>query len=57
VEHAVAVADLAEARRLVLFHHEPDHDDDVLDGLVAQAQALRSGGEAIGGSEGMSLEV
>lgn len=33
--HALAFARLAEVRHLVLFHHDPEHDDDDLDRLFA----------------------
>jgi phosphoribosyl 1,2-cyclic phosphodiesterase len=28
----------AGCRRLILFHHEPEHDDDALDRLLAHTQ-------------------
>jgi len=37
VGHAVRVAELAEARRLVLFHHDPQHSDHDLEELLEQA--------------------
>lgn len=36
-------ADAADARTLCLFHHAPEHDDDAMDGILAQARALRPG--------------
>ncbi|MGH2466159.1 MAG: MBL fold metallo-hydrolase [Candidatus Limnocylindrales bacterium] len=57
VGHAAALADQAGARRLLLFHHEPDHDDATIDGMVAEAKALRREGEADGACEGMNLEI
>ena len=39
-EEAVAVAADAGARRLVLFHHEPEHGDEVMDRLTDQARRL-----------------
>lgn len=39
VAYAVHVAAAAGARRLALFHHDPRHTDDDIDGLLAQAQA------------------
>jgi phosphoribosyl 1,2-cyclic phosphodiesterase len=35
-EYAVCLAHAAGARRLVLFHHAPDRDDDALDALAAR---------------------
>lgn len=40
VDDAVAVALQAGARQLFLFHHDPDHDDDRLDRLVARARDI-----------------
>jgi phosphoribosyl 1,2-cyclic phosphodiesterase len=39
-EEALAVAAEAGVRQLVLFHHEPEHGDDTMDGLVAEARRL-----------------
>jgi len=57
VSHAVAMADVVGASELVLIHHDPDHSDDVLDGLVAQASSLRRTGSARGAREGLVLEL
>ena len=60
VEDAVALALQAEARKLVLFHHDPDHDDAKIDQMVAQGQKLAtasgSGLEVIGAREGEVLQ-
>jgi phosphoribosyl 1,2-cyclic phosphodiesterase len=45
VSYAIEVARRAGSRRLALFHHDPSHGDDVVDGLLAQA---RDEGEAAG---------
>jgi phosphoribosyl 1,2-cyclic phosphodiesterase len=42
VDDAVAFADAVEARRLVLFHHEPRHDDAELARLEERASELRA---------------
>lgn len=39
IEEAVTLAAEANVRRLVMFHHEPEHDDTVMDGLLADARA------------------
>ncbi len=39
-EMATALAAQAQAKRLVLFHHEPAHDDDQLDRMLAHARTL-----------------
>ncbi len=52
----VALALDAKVRKLVLFHHDPDHDDAKIDKMVKQARALvtKSGKalEVIGAREG-----
>jgi phosphoribosyl 1,2-cyclic phosphodiesterase len=40
VDHAVAFAQAARARQLVLFHHDPLHSDTELEALEARAQEL-----------------
>jgi hypothetical protein len=37
IEDAIAFADRADVRRLVLFHHDPTHDDLRLDALAQRA--------------------
>jgi len=58
---AVDVAAEAGARRLVLFHHNPDHDDEAVDKLLSEARAVaaeRAGNlDVIAGCEGMELNV
>jgi len=43
VEYAVRVAAHCEARRLALFHHDPAHDDTMLDELELQAARCATG--------------
>lgn len=57
VRHAVAIADLAGAARLVTIHHDPAHSDDEVDALLAVARAHRRRGEVIAGAEGLNLLV
>lgn len=40
VERAVSVAKRAEVRRLVLFHHEPTHDDNTMEKIERKARKL-----------------
>src|SRR5436309_10295796 len=49
-EEAVTLALDAGAKQLVLFHHEPEHGDEAMDGLVAAARKYDK-------SRGGSLEV
>lgn len=41
IGQAMALADLAGARRLLAFHHDPGHDDECLDRLFADAISRR----------------
>jgi ribonuclease BN (tRNA processing enzyme) len=58
---AVALAAEAGCRRLILFHHEPEHDDDALDRLLddTRAHAARTAGglEVDAAAEGMQLAL
>src|SRR5205823_2957352 len=60
-EEAVALAGEAGVQRLVLFHHEPEHGDEAIDGLVAAArrQARLKGlpAEVVAAQEGMTLTL
>jgi len=40
VDHSVALALQAGVKKLILFHHDPDHDDKKIDTLVAHARRL-----------------
>ena len=40
MEYAVALAGAARVRRLVLYHHDPQRDDDGVDDLLRRARAL-----------------
>jgi phosphoribosyl 1,2-cyclic phosphodiesterase len=57
IEESGAFADAVGARRLLLFHHDPGHDDDTIDGLVEVARSQRRRGEVEGGREGMTLDL
>jgi phosphoribosyl 1,2-cyclic phosphodiesterase len=52
---AADLADAAQVGRLVLFHHDPRHDDSTMD-TIAQAIAARRPGSLVA-SEGMRLEA
>lgn len=60
-EEAVAVAADAGARRLVLFHHEPEHGDETVDRLVDHARRLAKKralpAEVLAAQEGMTLTL
>ncbi|MCI0584488.1 MAG: MBL fold metallo-hydrolase [Chloroflexi bacterium] len=57
ITHAIQLADLADARDLLLIHHDPDHSDEQIDELVAHATDLRRRGTVRAASEGQVLEV
>jgi phosphoribosyl 1,2-cyclic phosphodiesterase len=60
VDYAVLVAREAGARRLVLFHHDPAHDDDEVDRLLGEArrEAERTGvEEVVAASEGLTISL
>ena len=52
-EEGVRLCDAAGARQLVLFHHDPERDDDALDAIAAELEATRPG--SIVAREGMVL--
>ena len=44
----------ARAKRMVVFHHDPDHDDDVLDGIAREVEKALPG--SVVAHEGLVLE-
>lgn len=54
-ERALALAEVAEVRMPVLFHHDPRRDDDALDALRRDAQARFPGAEVA--REGMTIAI
>lgn len=58
-DHAVAVAQMASARRLALFHHDPARDDDGVDELLVAARELAGlgGPEVFAAAEGLTAVV
>jgi phosphoribosyl 1,2-cyclic phosphodiesterase len=60
VAYAVHVAAAAGARRLALFHHDPRHTDDDIDGLLAQALSTDDARHLDGvfaAKEGLSIDL
>ncbi len=60
-DYTVAVAAKADVRKLVLFHHDPLHDDDFVDKLLAEARDLAAGSnpkmEVIAAYEGLTISL
>ena len=59
VDSAMAYAEAVGARRVVLFHHDPTHSDEVMERLEAEARSLGSQTDdpPIVAREGMVLEL
>ncbi len=60
VDYALAVAQEAGVKRLVLFHHDPAHGDEVLDELHAYVCRAADGTnvvEVIAASEGLTVQL
>ena len=53
-EEGARLCDAAGAKRLVIFHHDPGHDDAFMDGIKAVAAKARPG--TLVAHEGMTLE-
>jgi phosphoribosyl 1,2-cyclic phosphodiesterase len=60
VDFAVKVARESGARRLALFHHDPAHGDDFVDGLLEHAKRVSQGcgiEDVLAAAEGMSFDL
>src|SRR4029078_11472123 len=57
VSEAVAFAELAKGRPLLLFHHDPSHTDAVLDELTESARARATLVEVVAGREGARYDL
>ena len=53
-QEGVRLANAAQVKTLVLFHHDPDHDDAFMDRVAAEAETARPG--TIVAHEGLVLE-
>jgi ribonuclease BN (tRNA processing enzyme) len=49
------LANAAQVKTLVLFHHDPDHDDAFMDQVAAEAEAARPG--TVVAREGLVLQL
>jgi phosphoribosyl 1,2-cyclic phosphodiesterase len=57
LSHTLAFAGKAEVGRLVMFHHDPAHADDEIDGFVEEARASGLPFPIEGGFEGATYDV
>jgi phosphoribosyl 1,2-cyclic phosphodiesterase len=57
VDYALWVARECRVGTLVLFHHDPTHDDELIDRLVDACRAQRHGFDVVAASEGLVLHV
>jgi len=57
IPHALAFAELADVGHLVAFHHDPGHDDDMLDHLYADAARSSHRFRLTPAREGTRLDV
>jgi phosphoribosyl 1,2-cyclic phosphodiesterase len=54
-QEGVRLANAAKVKTLVLFHHDPDHDDIFMDGVAAEAAKARPG--TVVAHEGLILQL
>ncbi|CAL8969538.1 Ribonuclease BN [Rhodoplanes sp. P11] len=54
-QHGVRLAEAAGAKRLAIFHHDPSHDDPMLDRIARDAEAMRPG--TLVAAEGLTLRL
>jgi phosphoribosyl 1,2-cyclic phosphodiesterase len=54
-QQCIRLANAAGAQKLCLYHHDPDHDDNVMDEIAAAASAARPG--TIVAKEGLCIEL
>jgi len=59
IAHVVTYAQIAAVKSLLLFHHDPLHDDDMLDAKLVRARELWGDGNGTTelAREGMALEL
>jgi phosphoribosyl 1,2-cyclic phosphodiesterase len=54
-EEAVKIAEDAGVKKLVLFHHDPEHDDKQVDGILRQAR--RKFSSTVAAREGLTIQL
>jgi ribonuclease BN (tRNA processing enzyme) len=54
-QEAVRLCQAAEVKKLAIFHHDPDHEDDFMEAI--EQQAMKAWPAAFVAREGMKVEV
>ena len=54
-QEGIRLCEAAGARRLVAFHHDPEHDDEALDRIAADMEQRRSG--SLVAREGLVIDL
>ncbi|MBT6136897.1 MAG: MBL fold metallo-hydrolase [Rhodospirillaceae bacterium] len=54
-QEGARICEAAGAKKLVIFHHDPGHTDDIMDGIAEAAESFRPG--TIVAREGLCLEL
>jgi phosphoribosyl 1,2-cyclic phosphodiesterase len=54
-QEGVRLVEKADAKRLAIFHHDPDHDDAFMDAIAAEAARMRPG--TVVAKEGMTISL
>jgi phosphoribosyl 1,2-cyclic phosphodiesterase len=54
-QQGIELANAADAEQLCLFHHDPDHDDNLMDKIAAEAKMSRPG--TIVAREGLKVDI
>jgi ribonuclease BN (tRNA processing enzyme) len=54
-QEGVRLCRAAGAKRLVVFHHDPEHDDDLLDGIAREVASLLPG--SVVAKDGLVIQV
>ncbi len=57
IPHAIGFAGAAQVRRLVTFHYDPSHSDDLLDRMLDQFGRLAQQFELVPGREGKTFDL
>lgn len=58
IEHSYRFAEMVGAQRLVPFHHDPDHSDDMLDRMISEAtQRIQPNFMVTPGKEGLTIDL